>query len=306
MESISPRIVSLSFESNKVDSFLSEVSSITKNDINFVPFKRYLLSSHLINVFGKSFLDEILSILHDYDKGCLVIDFGSGLTESEYIKISTAVTHLINKPLPSDASGRHYGITRIEHTESTNFKLLEPYENFTLHTDGVFLNNPVDWLMMLKIDESNAQGGFSRLLHIDDWADYDFFYNSPNNIKYRHGLLEKDTRFDVFSKLISTTPSKSKILNKVHGMKNIKFVDQYVIPDDYIQAEFINNLQNSIETSSSVIEFPLPVGSAIILNNNFWMHGRSAFQRHENLNRVLLRQYGYFKDHHNYYDSINN
>lgn len=51
---------------------------------------------------------------------------------------------------------------------------------------------------------------------------------------------------------------------------------------------------SAIRASPHVYETALPVGSMIVLNNNFWMHGRSAFEKHPQLEREQLRQYGCF------------
>ena len=40
----------------------------------------------------------------------------------------------------------------------------------------------------------------------------------------------------------------------------------------------------------------LPVGSAIIANNYFWLHGRKPFKENKDLSRELLRIRGSFFD----------
>lgn len=58
--------------------------------------------------------------------------------------------------------------------DNPKFKLMYPYADFSLHTDGLFEDNPVDWLMMMKLREHQVSGGHSRWLHMDDWEAYDF------------------------------------------------------------------------------------------------------------------------------------
>lgn len=47
----------------------------------------------------------------------------------------------------------------------------------TLHTDGTYVMARTDWILMMKMEEHNALGGESRLLHLDDWEDLEKFAN---------------------------------------------------------------------------------------------------------------------------------
>ena len=38
----------------------------------------------------------------------------------------------------------------------------------------------------------------------------------------------------------------------------------------------------------------MPVGSFLLINNHFWLHGRDHFTAHPGLRRELMRQRGYF------------
>ncbi len=64
-------------------------------------------------------------------------------------------------------------------TDSSDSYLRQAYRLFTLHTDGTFVDEPTDWLLMMKMVEQNARGGESRLLHLDDWKELDKYANHP-------------------------------------------------------------------------------------------------------------------------------
>ena len=49
-----------------------------------------------------------------------------------------------------------------------------------------------------------------------------------------------------------------------------------------------------IEESKNKTITKLPVGSAIIANNYFWLHGRKPFKENKDLSRELLRIRGSF------------
>lgn len=44
-----------------------------------------------------------------------------------------------------------------------------------LHNDGTYVEEQTDYVLMMKIDEQNMQGGNSLLLHLDDWEHLDEF-----------------------------------------------------------------------------------------------------------------------------------
>jgi hypothetical protein len=52
-------------------------------------------------------------------------------------------------------------------TAATSY-LRKAYRNMDLHTDGTYVKEVTDWLLMTKIDEQNAEGGETAMLHLDD------------------------------------------------------------------------------------------------------------------------------------------
>ena len=60
------------------------------------------------------------------------------------------------------------------------------------------------------------------------------------------------------------------------------------------QGNFLQKLSDALEESKYKISTELPVGSTIIANNHFWLHGRKPFKENKNLVRELLRIRGSF------------
>jgi len=67
-----------------------------------------------------------------------------------------------------------------------------------------------------------------------------------------------------------------------------------VQPETLEQARYLFDLSHSLENSPAVRSPRLPVGTLIMLNNRFWLHGRAPFRRNEQLQRELMRQRGAF------------
>ena len=65
-------------------------------------------------------------------------------------------------------------------------------------------------------------------------------------------------------------------------------------PQNMKQGIFLQKLSDSLEESVNKVIIKLPVGSSIVANNYFWLHGRRPFTVNKMLNRELLRIRGRF------------
>jgi protein CsiD len=60
------------------------------------------------------------------------------------------------------------------------------------------------------------------------------------------------------------------------------------------QGVFLQKLSDALEESKNKVILKLPTGSAIVVNNYFWLHGRKPFKENKDLVRELLRIRGSF------------
>ena len=175
----------------------------------------------------------------------------------------------------------------VKHSDSSDSYLRKAYINMDLHTDGTYVKEKTDWLLMTKLEEKNVQGGETALLHLDDWEHCedlskdpvgreDFVWGSPKskNVDYKvkHPIFFDDN----------------------DGRPQISYIDQFPEPQNMNQGNFLQKLSDSLEESKKKILTELPVGSAVIANNYFWLHGRKPFKENKNLSRELLRIRGSF------------
>ena len=61
-----------------------------------------------------------------------------------------------------------------------------------------------------------------------------------------------------------------------------------------LQGSFLQKLSDCLEESKNKVITKLPVGSAVVANNHFWLHGRKPFKKNRSLLRELLRIRGKF------------
>ena len=230
------------------------------------------------------------SIIRDRSTGCFVItpkNISSNINDEFLVKLSTAIAHLIGIPNHDSMAGKYYARFVVKHEDSSDSYLRKAYTNLDLHTDGTFVKEKTDWLIMTKMEEQNVSGGESVILHLDDWeyledlskdpvGRQNFIWGSPKskNVEYKveHPVFSSDNK----------------------GKPIISYIDQFPEPKNMEQGLFLQKLSDALEESKNKVVFPLPVGSTIFSNNYFWLHGRKAFKEHSGLSRELLRIRGTF------------
>ena len=79
-----------------------------------------------------------------------------------------------------------------------------------------------------------------------------------------------------------------------NGKAQISYIDQFPEPKNMSQGIFLQKLSDCLEESKRKVITDLPVGSAIVANNYFWLHGRRPFKENKDLSRELLRIRGSF------------
>ena len=236
-------------------------------------------------------LSKLLNeIIKDRATGCFIIkpkNITSKIDDIFLVKLSTAIVHLIGKPNHDAMAGKYYARFHVKHEDKSDSYLRKAYTNMDLHTDGTYVKEKTDWLLMSKIEEKNVQGGETAMLHLDDWEHCQELYNDP--------VAKED--------FIWGSPKSKNVGYKVEhpvfssdekGRAQISYIDQFPEPKNMKQGVFLQKLSDSLEESSNKVITELPVGSAVVANNYFWLHGRKPFKENKELSRELLRIRGSF------------
>ena len=272
---------------DRLQAFLAAVKQIEVQNLEYVPYMRFVVARELANCAGDDFQATVCNIVEDRESGGFTLNAADHAMQlDDYVKLGTAISHLIGPANPDAMSGTYYARFAVQHSDTSDSYLRQAYRNLTLHTDGTYVDEKTDWILMMKLAERHAVGGESRLLHLDDWADLEkfsrhplaahrFTYRSPPSTNVTQSM-QRTTFFDVA------------------GRPGICFIDQFVYPENIEQASYLNDMVQSLENSPAVQAIPLPVGEMIVLNNLFWLHGRAAFDQNPQLHRELMRLRGYF------------
>ena len=189
-------------------------------------------------------------------------------------------------------AGKFYARFHVKHVDKSDSYLRKAYTNMDLHTDGTYVKEITDWLMMTKIEEKNVVGGESAMLHLDDWESCNELFNDPIG---RENFIWGSPK----SKNIDYKVEHPVFFEDDNGLPQISYIDQFPEPKNMKQGLFLQKLSDALEESNNKVITKLPVGSAIVANNYFWLHGRKPFKENRKLSRELLRIRGKFFKNNN-------
>tara|TARA_Y100000992_G_scaffold256878_1_gene190521 strand:+ start:79 stop:972 length:894 start_codon:yes stop_codon:yes gene_type:complete len=286
----SKRIKLIKIKEQELDKLIFPFNKHTIQSLEYKPFSRFSLAKSVDDVFSGE-LSKILSkTMKDRNTGSAIIepDIKNSKFDKDFlIKLSTALAYLVGLPNFDSMSGKYYARFHVKHSDSTDSYLRKAYTNLDLHTDGTYVKEKTDWLLMTKMEEINVKGGESVLLHLDDWEHCQEFSSNPVGKQSFVWGSPKSKNIDY--KVEHAVFSKDK-----NGKPTISYIDQFPEPRNMEQGLFLQKLSDALEESKNKVIFPLQAGSTIFSNNYFWLHGRKPFKKDVNLSRELLRIRGVF------------
>ena len=286
--SLNPRLQELRLPVGILENFLAATKEISVQELEYIPYHRQVLAHTLNEECSGSLKQILMETLHDRATGAMEISTAHELNKDDLIKVSTAVSHLLGQPNFDSMSGKYYACFDVKDTDNSDSYLRQAYRLFTLHTDGTYVDEVTDWVLMLKLKEENAVGGESRLLHLDDWEEMEIFADHPLG----HTPMEYKSPP---SKNVSKSVQRQTFYQR-NGRPCLCFIDQFAYPHTIEQALFLRDMSQSMEKSPKTLSITLPTGHILLINNHFWAHGREPFEKHPQLYRELLRQRGAFNE----------
>ena len=286
----SKRIIKIDIEDEIIDKLIFPFNKFDLTALELKPFTRFTIAKSLDDLTNNQLSKLMNSIIRDRSTGCFIIGpkkITPKINDKFLVKLSTALAHLIGIPNHDSMAGKYYARFVVKHEDKSDSYLRKAYRNMDLHTDGTYVKEITDWLLMTKIDELNVEGGETAMLHLDDWEHCKDLFNDPiGKQNFIWGSPKsKNVDYKVEHPVFSTDEN---------GKPNISYIDQFPEPKNMTQGNFLQRLSDALEESNNKIITKLPVGSAIIANNYFWLHGRKPFKENKELNRELLRIRGSF------------
>ncbi len=178
----SPRMLELNFDAATTQRFLELVAEWPVQALEYKSFLRFRVAKILDELCGNQLQPLLLNTILARTQGALLIG-AEGIDHveqaDEMVKIATAVAHLIGRSNYDAMSGQYYARFVVKNVDSSDSYLRQPHRVLELHNDGTFVDEVTDYVLMMKIDEQNMQGGNSLLLHLDDWESLDKYFSHP-------------------------------------------------------------------------------------------------------------------------------
>ena len=286
----SKRIIDIKIEDETLNKLIFPFNKFDITTLEYKPFTRFTIAKSLDDLANNKLSKLINLIIRDRNTGCFIIgpkNISPKINDIFLVKLSTAIAHLIGKPNFDSMAQKYYARFHVKHEDKSDSYLRKAYKDMDLHTDGTYVKEITDWLLMSKLEEKNVDGGETTMLHLDDWEHCkDLFKNPVGKQNFTWGSPK--------SKNIEYKVEHSIFSEDKDGMPQISYIDQFPEPKNMEQGIFLQKLSDGLEESKSKLLIKLPVGSSIVANNYFWLHGRKSFKENKNLSRELLRIRGSF------------
>ena len=286
----SKRIINIKIEDKILEKLLFPFNKFDITALEYKPFTRFTLAKSLNDLTDNKLGELMNTIIRNRNTGCFIIgpkNLSSKINSEFLVKLSTAVAHLIGNPNLDAMAGKYYARFHVKHEDKSDSYLRKAYKNMDLHTDGTYVKEITDWLLMTKIEEEHVKGGETVMLHLDDWEHLEDLNKDPVGKK---NFLWGSPK----SKNIEYKVSHPVFFEDKKKRPQISYIDQFPEPQNMAQGVFLQKLSDSLEGSENKVITRLPVGSSIIANNYFWLHGRKPFIENKKLSRELLRIRGVF------------
>ena len=286
----SKRIIDIKIEDEILEKLIFPFNKFDVTALEYKPFTRFTLAKSLDDLTSNQLSKLMNKIIRDRDTGCFIIrpkNFSSKINDTFLVKLSTAIAYLIGNPNHDAMAGKYYARFFVKHEDKSDSYLRKAYTNMDLHTDGTYVKENTDWLLMTKIEEKNVEGGETAMLHLDDWEHCEDLFNDPvGKQNFIWGSPKsKNIEYKVEHPIFSIDDQ---------GKPQISYIDQFPEPKNMEQGNFLQKLSDGLEESKNKIIIKLDPGLTIVANNYFWLHGRRPFNENQELSREILRIRGRF------------
>jgi CsiD. len=152
----SKRIYKVKIEDQIIDKLIFPFHKFDVTALEYKPFTRFTLAKSLDDLTSNKFSNLINSILKERETGCFIIETNpenKKIDDIFLVKFSTAVTHLIGIPNHDSMAGKYYARFHVKHEDHSDSYLRKAYINMDLQTDGTYVKEVTDWLLMTKLEE---------------------------------------------------------------------------------------------------------------------------------------------------------
>ena len=226
----SKRIINIDISDEILNKLIFPFNKFDITALEYKPFTRFTIAKSLDDLSNNKLSKFLNKIIRDRNTGCFIIKpkkLVSKIDEIFLVKLSTAVAHLIGTPNHDAMAGKYYARFHVKHEDKSDSYLRKAYTNMDLHTDGTYVKDKTDWLLMSKLEEKNVEGGETAMLHLDDWEHCDELFNDP-------AAKENFIWGSPKSKNIDYKVEHPVFSSDQNGKPQISYIDQFPEPKNKI------------------------------------------------------------------------
>lgn len=286
----SRRLQVVTIEEQTIAAFAQAVADFPVQALEYKPFNRFAVADILDKLCDYTLGNFLLTTLKDRNTGAFLLRFDDAQAKHTdfYVQLATAISHLLGRPNFDAMSQKYYARFTVKNTDNSDSYLRKGDRRMELHNDGTFVNEPTDYVLMMKMREENMVGGDSLILHLDDWQDLQKFYQHP--------MAKKPITWEAPpSKNVAAKIDHPVFLdNCAKGKPRLHYIDQFAQPKNKEEGLYLYEMGESLEHEESCINVRVDVGDMLVVENHYWLHGRDRFIEHPDLLRELMRQRGQF------------
>jgi len=243
----SKRIINIKIKEEILDKLIFPFHKFKIQALEYKPFTRFTIAKSLDELFLNKFSKLIHFILADRNTGCFMVVpevINKKFDDTFLVKLSTSIAHLIGTANFDDMTSKYYARFFVKHEDNSDSYLRKAYTNMDLHTDGTYVKEKTDWLLMTKLEEKNVEGGESVMLHLDDWEHCEEF---SNNLVGKQNFVWSSPK----SKNVDYKVEHPVFSEDSEGRAQISYIDQFPEPQNMEQGNFLQRLSDALEESNS-------------------------------------------------------
>ncbi len=283
------RIQIVTVSADVISQYEEKTAHLPVQALEYKPFNRFHVADVLDKLCDYTLGAFLLGTLKDRETGAFLLKFEGSKekTTDYYVKFATAISHLIGRPNFDAMSQKYYARFTVKNTDNSDSYLRQGDRRMEMHNDGTYVDEPTDYVLMMKMREENMVGGDSLVFHVDDWPDLEKFYNHP--------IAKKPITWEAppSKNVAQTIEHPVFIENSPCGKPRMHFIDQFAKPKNKEEGLYLYELGESLEAAPCT-NVRVEVGDMLVVENHNWFHGRDKFISHPELLRELMRQRGRF------------
>ena len=155
----SNRVQVVNIKHEDLDRLIFPFQKHTVTSLEYKPFSRFTLAKSLDEVFENKLSKALVKILNDRETGTIIIEpeiSNKKFDKDFLVNLSTGLAYLVGNPNFDSMTDKYYARFYVKHQDASDSYLRKAYTNLDLHTDGTYVKEKTDWLIMTKMEEQGV------------------------------------------------------------------------------------------------------------------------------------------------------